>query len=59
MNIVIITNDNNESEWVKMEKNGYLYTVYHYINNNLERKINHDDFFAAVETLKEWHSYFE
>jgi hypothetical protein len=59
MTIVIIENENNASEWVKMEKNGYLYTVYHYINNNLERKLNHDDFYAAVETLKEWESYFE
>ena len=59
MNIVIITNENKETEWVKMEKNGYLYTVYHYVNNELERKCIYDDFFAAVETLKEWASYFE
>ena len=59
MNIVLIMNENNNNEWVKMEKNGYLYTVYHYVNDNLERKLNHDDFYAAVETLKEWQSYFE
>ena len=59
MNVAIIINENNNNEWVKMEKNGYLYTVYHYINNNLERKLNHDDFYAAVETLKEWYAYFE
>jgi hypothetical protein len=59
MTIVIIENENNNSEWVKMEKNGYLYTVYHYVNNNIERKLNHDNFYAAVETMKEWESYFE
>ena len=59
MNIVIIENEKNETEWVKMDKSGYLYTVYHYVNNELEGKCKYDDFFAAVECLKEWESYFE
>ena len=59
MNIVIITNEKNESEWVKMDRDGNWYIVYHYVHNNVHRKCKYDDFFAAVETLKEWHSYFE
>ena len=59
MNIVIIENENNETEWVKMDKNGYLYTVYHYVNNEVEMKCSYDDFFRAVECLKEWQTFFE
>ena len=59
MTIVIIENENYENEWVPMDKNGYLYTVYHYVDNELKSKCRYDDFFAAVECLKEWISYFE
>lgn len=33
MNIVLVINENNESEWVKMDKDGTWFTVYHYENN--------------------------
>ena len=59
MNIVFILNENNNSECVEMNKEGNWFVVYHYVNDNLERKLKHDDFYAAVETLKEWQSYFE
>ena len=59
MNVVIIENENNEAEWVQMDKSGYLYIVYHYVENELERKCRYDDFYMAVETMKEWQSYFE
>ena len=59
MNIVIIENENNATEWVKMDKDGNWYTVYHYVNNEVEMKCKYDDFFEAVETMKEWFSYFE
>ena len=59
MNIVIIENEAQESEWVKMDKDGNWYIVIHYVNNEVERKCRYDDFFEAIETLKEWRSYFE
>ena len=58
MNIVLVLNEDNESEWVKMDKDGTWYTVYHYVNNEIERKCRYDDFFEATEALKEWQSYF-
>ena len=59
MSIVIIENENNEKEWVKMEKANNWYIVYHYVNNNVQRKCMIDDFLTAVEYLKEWKTYFE
>ena len=59
MNVVIIENENNEREFVNMDKDGNWYTVYHYVNNEVKRKCKYDDFFEAIETLKEWVSYFE
>lgn len=59
MNIVLIINENNDNEYVKINKEGSWFIVYHYVNNEVKRKLNHDDFYAAVETLKEWESYFE
>ena len=59
MNIVIIENENNENEWLKMEKANNWYIVYHYVNNNVQRKCMLDDFLSAVEYLKEWQTYFE
>lgn len=58
MNIVLVMNENNESEWVKMDRDGTWLIVYHYINNEVERKCRYDDFFDATEALKEWMSYF-
>ena len=49
----------NKNEWIKMDKNGDLYTVYRYINNNVQRKCIDDDFFSAVECLKEWKTFFD
>ena len=59
MTIVIIENENNGNEWVKMEKANEWYIVYHYIHNNVHRKVQVDDFLTAVEYLKEWKTYFE
>ena len=59
MNIVIIENENNENEWVKMEKANSFYIVYHFVNNNVVRKCMLDDFLTAVEYLKEWKTFFE
>ena len=56
MTIVIIENEN---EWVKMEKANNWYIVYHYVNNNVQRKCRYDDFYMAVETMKEWQTFFE
>ena len=59
MNVTIIENENNESEWVKMDKDGSWYIVYYYVNNEVAMKCKYDDFFEAVECLKEWESYFD
>ena len=58
MTIVVIENENN-NEWVKMEKANGWYIVYHYIHNNVQRKCMLDDFLSAVEYLKEWQTFFE
>jgi len=58
MTIVIIENENN-NEWVKMEKANGWYIVYHYVHNNVQRKCMLDDFLTAVEYLKEWRTFFE
>jgi hypothetical protein len=59
MNIVLILNESNSTEWVSMEKCGSWYIVCHYVGNMLKRKCRFDDFFEAVKCLKEWNSYFE
>lgn len=58
MNIVLLMNENDESEWVQMDKYGRRFTVYHFVNNEIKRKCRYDDFFEATEALKEWKSYF-
>ena len=58
-NIVIIENEAYDSEWVKMDKDGYWYIVYHYVNNEVKRKCRYDDFFEAVAAMELWRSYFE
>lgn len=58
MTIVLIINENNDSEWVQLDKAGAWFIVYHYVNNELERKCRLFDFFEATETVKEWQSYF-
>lgn len=58
MNIVLVINENNEGEWVKMNKEGTWFIVYHYVNNELKRRCRYDDFFEAIEAFKEWQSYF-
>ena len=59
MSIVRIENEAQESECVKMDKYENWYIVYHYADNVVQRKCIYDDFFEAVECLKEWESYFE
>lgn len=58
MNIVLLMNETDESEWVKMDKDGTWFTVVHYVNDEVKRKCRYDDFFEATEALKEWQSYF-
>ena len=57
--ITSIVNEYHNTEWVYMEKSGVWYIVCHYVNNEVKRKCRYDDFFEAVECMKEWYSYFE
>ena len=59
MTIVIIENENNANEWIKMEKANTWYIVYYYANNNVQKKCMYDDFYMAIETMKEWQTFFE
>lgn len=59
MGIVMIIIEFRDSERVSMQKEGVWYIVDHYVGNELKRKCRYDDFFEAVECLKEWNSYFE
>ena len=59
MNIVMIANEFHDTEWVSMTLENGWYIVVHYVGNELKRKCRYDDFFEAIECLKEWQSYFE
>ena len=58
MTIVMFINEFHDTEWVSMSKENCWYIVAHYVGNELKRKCRYDDFFEAVECLKEWQSYF-
>ena len=59
MNIIMIPNEDHDTEWVSMEKEENWFIVHHYVGNELKRKCRYDDFFEAIECLKEWQYYFE
>lgn len=59
MNIVLIVNDFRDTEWVQMYKENCWYIVSHYVGRELKRKCRYEDFFQAIECLKEWRSYFK
>jgi len=58
MTIYLETNEKTDSEWVVLSREGCLYIVKHYVDSNPVRKVRCDDFFTAVEYVKEWKSYF-
>lgn len=58
MTIYLETNEKTDSEWVVLSLENGWYVVKHYVDSLPERKVRCDDFFAAVEYVKEWKSYF-
>ena len=59
MTIYMETNEKTDSEWVVLSLENGWYFVKHYVDSLPERKVRCDDFFTAVEYVKEWKgSYF-